>query len=103
MDDTTRTHITDLLDKLGDTSTDVAATLHRLGITGIPWDTKRCPVARYLQQHTGLPLHVDAGHIYRSGYFGIDEVVPPRAVNVFIAEFDASFYPNLLDNPEINP
>lgn len=76
---------------------EVAEFLRVAGIKGARTTINACPVARYLQQKTGLVdvwvgangAHVDQGDDAIS-------VTLPEAVRMFVADFDVDTYPDLI-------
>lgn len=72
-------HLIECLAELGETADEVAASLARRGITGVPGMSDACPLRNF---GASLGLEIDVGN---------DEVLlwPPRAPAVFVALPDA--------------
>lgn len=84
----------DYLTALGGTPDEVAATLRRLDITGIPLDSGRCPVANYLREYAGMRRPSLTQHAVRDG--DVDLGRPPAAVAGFLNSFDQRYFPDLI-------
>lgn len=55
------------------------------GIKGVPEKAELCPLAVWLQRLTGLPVHVTLTEAWVPG---MDEVMLPDHVAMFVEEFD---------------
>lgn len=83
-----------LLENLGNTSEEVAKTLYAEGVKGVRGDPCNCPVANYLRHTLGNYWSVSE----KSVYFAIGgerAAITPRAVELFIVDFDDEMYPDL--------
>ncbi len=99
--DTTRAAATRLLEALGNTATQVAATLHAAGIRGERCNEGACPIAAYLlRSDLGLfNVAVDGDTAtLRFGHRGAYTcyVAVPDPVQDFIEQFDEGDYSELL-------
>ncbi len=92
-----KARIEDLLRQLGGTADEVAASLHTAGVTGIPDESHRCPVANYIRSCAPADARIRAdGELVcvRRGEVHVD-VSTPDAVAEFIAWLDRGAYPDL--------
>jgi len=88
-----------LLAGLGNTCDEVAASLGRLGIKGIPGRSKDCALAVYLRRELDRPVTVGSSDVEidaRDFFVVIPHSEPVRA---FIRRFDVQKYPDLLLYP----
>lgn len=86
------------LDALGRDNSEIADTLFRLGITGIPGSMTECPVARYLNRcFPGSRFSVDGADIWDRNAV-MPEVITPAAVTAFVMVFDHNGAPELDDS-----
>jgi hypothetical protein len=86
-----------LLEGLGGTSMDVADSLRGLGVTGERNCTSACPLAEYLRAR-GVP----APAVETADAFFDDwarRVDLPEPCRVFVEDFDAGHYPELIKGP----
>ena len=89
-----------LLTDLGGNLDEVAATLGRLGIRGVPGKPDRCPVARYLQANDIRVSYVSSLHAELGNPRSGVEVLMPDPAAEFICDFDETpqRYPNLIED-----
>lgn len=91
--------ITTKLAALGNTATDVAESLQRLGITGVRASRKSCPIYNYLCDTVpDADIEVGFGEIWFSeDRDKWESIHPPDAVSVFVTRFDDDrHYPELV-------
>jgi hypothetical protein len=97
-----------LLAHLGDSPDEVAETLRTHGVHGVPRDNRSCAVALYLSVLMGAEPHIRSVTVGKCSLM-ISLVAPadarpagrlwvqlPKAVRAFVAEFDASHYPEIM-------
>ena len=82
------TQVKEALDALGKNAGEVAATLRRLRITGIPEVCASCPVARYLRSVTQKEIECDYKETWNGGSGEICSVPIPDPVRDFMFAFD---------------
>lgn len=88
--------IRDRLRALGDSADEIAASLRTLGVSGSTGTTCACPLAIFIRQNTAaVAVSVTHEHIELNGYI----LHTPSPAQVFIDEFDAKSYPELIRNP----
>lgn len=99
---------TRMLDSIGSTADEIAATLRASGIRGIRHSTRYFnPVVQYVYRQLGNhALHINVKHgttLIVVGGTGIREVVLSPAIRSFLAAFNAGQYPDLEsdDSPTI--
>jgi hypothetical protein len=102
-----RMQIQALLDGLGPTRSDVAASLHEARVSGIPQDAANCAIAAYLTAVVGADDRVGwvivrstrvEARLKRS--FGLRRrvvrVTLPKGARQFLSAFDHQMYPDLV-------
>lgn len=97
--DTTATHIRNLLDRLGTTSTDVAQALLAAGCNGARNECGTCPIAVYLLRSDlgALEVEVSESQIRVTSHDGtVVETDTPEPVGRFITGFDFGHFPLLV-------
>ena len=73
----------------------VAAFLRAEGVTGTPFDPRRCPLSNYLKRATGRRYSVDAVEICQKNGEALLDLT--EAEGVFVVEFDSLTYLDLCD------
>lgn len=88
----TAAHLTNLLERLGNTAEEVAESLRAKSCTGYPRASFSCPVANYLrEQLPDTTVSVGSG----SSLAGSQRVRSPSGVSDFVRAFDNGLYPDL--------
>lgn len=88
--------IRDRLRALGSSADEIAVSLRTLGVSGSSGTPCACPLATFIRQNTAVvAVSVTHGYIALNGYL----IHTPSPVRVFIDEFDAKRYPELIHNP----
>jgi hypothetical protein len=100
-----RTNTTSLLDGLGNSAMEVAASLERHGVRGNRNRMDDCPVSRYLSAVIGGDGRIRSVRV-TADCVELRTVVPwsaavrvkvPRALRAFVLAFDAGVFPHLID------
>jgi hypothetical protein len=103
-----RQHVQELLIGLGNSPTEVAATLRRAGVRALPKDPQDCAIAVYLRAVIGgdrrvrsITVHgstvkVQLGERTRWRWPNLVSVLLPDPVRKFISAFDQVIYPDLV-------
>lgn len=86
-----RRRVRKLLTELGNSSQEIADALLRLKISGSPFASNICPLAKFLQSQ-GIQAVVSNSYIYFPPKFSMD--LPP-ACTQFVVDFDMGKYPSL--------
>lgn len=95
----TRVQARRALRDLGRTKDEVAKSLAKAGIRGVPGNHRCCAVARYLVERGLERVTVNAGVVWRDGNGRRNEIAPvdiPVAVHRFVTAFDLREYPELI-------
>lgn len=97
--------LAEALAQLGPTPEDVARTLRRAGVVGHRECCHACPVARYLLQLGAADVAVDhdVSAVRRDGTEDWTHVENPRAVRLFIENFDSGGYDDLESDSHADP
>jgi hypothetical protein len=86
-----------LLEELGETQENMAASLQRLGIKGDPWSCIDCPLVIYLKQHSELlHLKVRRHGVDHAGGLLVHFLGKRHYISLFLADFDHGKYPELI-------
>lgn len=90
-----------LLESLGDTPEDVAASLRKLGCRGYSHCPGTCPVARFLLSVGCTDIVVSHIWLVATGPNGqVASHRMPPAVGAFVLRFDDGWYPELVERGE---
>ena len=86
--------VSNALALLGSTPHEIATQLYHLDITGIPRDTKGCPIANFLRRRYNVTYVNVRQHIVSVKHIRIPT---PGVIAEFIAKFDRGLYPDLIE------
>jgi hypothetical protein len=96
--------VVDAVAALGATADEVADTLQRAGIAGVPLDPTRCPIARYVDHRfPGLVKRLVVSTSSKSLSVSLVSGPIPGPVGEFIDRFDHEEYPDLIEKRNIPP
>lgn len=92
-------NVPELLEKLPDDPSKIAAFFRRKGIKGCQRNSRACPVANYLSAAASTPVTVGARDLLWGDYLRYGERLP-WSVQEFILRFDNGKYKALIQESE---